>query len=452
MKKRVKKELPLVIILVILNIIVLLFITFSVYNFFSKEKFLMSPTETCIGTNIFNCGAAQDKLTCGLTYIGFGKYCKWNSPNLKGLFCINKPCSELTVENCGLYGCNLVSSDYCAPLYSGNNPADSTRFNIVFVGVGFQDINDLQNAAKRVIDMDGLASRKVSSSGLMQIPTFMNNKNKFNFWYINRFKQFSKIDKDTIWNELYQLGWLNDCQNVLPNRIIPVFIYPGQNIPGAPYASYGRMYVTLTDCISPKSNCNPANPYPNLQDANIHEVLHTIPCLYDEYGAWGNANPDGHQPLQFTGTLSGNQIYQFFKGTYQDCLNNAPWKNYFGQDCGVSKNTIDCFSSKLPIDFLDGIDIGDRFCKLPGMKCWKEIGRFEGGAYADTNIWRSSSGGVMRNPYTGQIIGNDYISKWDQEIVQKVINKGPAVGKKWDSSSAWNYGIDCDATTTEFYP
>ena len=43
MKKRVKKELPLIIILVILNLVVLLLITFSVYNYLIDEEILMSP-------------------------------------------------------------------------------------------------------------------------------------------------------------------------------------------------------------------------------------------------------------------------------------------------------------------------------------------------------------------------------------------------------------------------
>ena len=342
---------------------------------------------------------------------------------------------------------NLIS-DICLPVYEENNARDSGRFNIVFVGVGFTTSNDLKNSAKRVIDLENTAKNSVGSEGLMQIPVFKNNLNKFNFWYVNRVLTSSDNSPQGIWSILYQNNWIDDCQNILPNRVIPVFIYPGQNSSiGYPYASRGRSYVTLYDCIDERSNCN-SEAYPHLQNANIHELLHTIPCLEDEYGKWGSANPN-NQPFSFTGNLSTIGGLQFYVGdSYSDCIVNAPWKSMIGNNCGVN-GVIDCFQPECnqPLSFINGIDTGDSCCNS-GSECNLEIGCFEGGRYADKNIWRSSSGGILRNTYEGTSVGSDYLNLWDQEIIKKVISKGPAVDKIWKEEE--NYQLDCDVSSTGF--
>ena len=70
----------------------------------------------------------------------------------------------------------------CKEVYSNHNNATNTsRFNIVFVGVGFETTDDLNLASQRVIHLSGTAPSNVKSDGLMQIPVFKDYNNSFNF-------------------------------------------------------------------------------------------------------------------------------------------------------------------------------------------------------------------------------------------------------------------------------
>ena len=370
-----------------------------------------------------------DGKTCGYTY----HFCP------AGTTCTNGVCTIPPTP----------SLPSCIELYNGINvKTDSNRFNIVFVGMGFKSVDDLKVAAKRIVDIDGNSSSKTISDGLMQIPVFKNNQNKFNFWYVDYTRPFSSKDPQTISNELYNFYLIKSCQDILPNRVIPVFIYPGQiGSNDYPYASYGRNYVTLTDCLDSESNCN-GGDYPNLQNGNIHELLHTIPCLGDEYGSWGNnPQPSSMQAVDFNNVLTGNANLQFYVGSYNNCIINAPWKNMIGNGCGID-GIIDCFSNDCsqPLSYVNGVDTRPECC-ISGKDCGMEIGCFEGGLYSDKGIWRSSGGGVMRNIY-GKLNGEAYLNKWDQQIVSKVLAKGPAIGKVWKEGQ--NYDLDCDATTSDF--
>ena len=183
------------------------------------------------------------------------------------------------------------------------------------------------------------------------------------------------------------------------------------------------------------------------QQANIHELLHTIPCLGDEYGAFGNSYLNS---VLFSNELKGTSLYQFWKGnSYQECLNNAPWKDQIGNGCG-EPGVIDCFKEGClhPIKFTDGVDFNLNCCSL-GTDCFSEIGCFEGGLYSDTGIWRASSGSILRL-YFADFNNKNIINLQDQRIVQKVINKGPAIGKKWELLPIEDIQIDCDITLSQF--
>ncbi|MEK6936427.1 MAG: hypothetical protein AABW67_06585, partial [Nanoarchaeota archaeon] len=62
----------------------------------------------------------------------------------------------------------------CKEVYSNHNNATNTsRFNIVFVGVGFETTDDLNLASQRVIHLSGTAPSNVKSDGLI---TFLREK------------------------------------------------------------------------------------------------------------------------------------------------------------------------------------------------------------------------------------------------------------------------------------
>ena len=435
-KKMVRKKLAIIIAIVV----ILILAGVLIYNYYKQWVLLASLcTDTDGGRNYYVKGTVTTDITC-------------NQTTLKGAAIgVNYDCTrdgKFCSSGAGISP--GVFEPSCNEVYDGTNvKSDANTFNLVFIGNGFKNTDDLKAAAKRVINLDGTSKIQTLSDGFMQIPVFKNNQNRFNFWYVPSTKPFSSKDPQTVWNELYNFDLVSVCQDMLPNRVIPVFIYPGQgNGVGYPYASYGRYYVTLFDCIDSESTCL-GGDYPNLQNGNIHELLHTVPCLGDEYGAWGN-NPQGSmQSVEFNSVLIGNANLQFFVGDYKDCMANAPWvkDGYFGNGCG-NNGVVDCFDNSKcnqPISYVNGVDTQPGCC-LSGKDCTMEIGCFEGGLYSDKGIWRSSSGGVMRNPYVGKISGEAFLNEWDQEIVSRVIQKGPAIGKVWQEGQ--NYNLDCDGVTS----
>ena len=348
----------------------------------------------------------------------------------------------------------------CKEVYDNhNNATDASRFNIVFIGVGFETTNDLKQSAQRLLSLnnDTFYDVRVNNSGLMQIPIFKQYNESFNFWYVDRQKNFSDTSCLTISSELYQWEWIYDCQDMLPNRVIPIFNYP-HPYPTAycPAGSMGRRYTNIYDCVDARSDCN--NVFiPDLQNGNVHELLHTIPCLFDEYGTSGTIT----NPKPFTGELIHNQLLQFYVNEtpngYNECITNAPWEDHIGNGCGTD-GVIDCFDQSIsgcnvsaPIDFSFWGDTREDCC-LPGKNCTMEIACFRGGLSADVEIWRAASGTIMRNNYQGKRNGTSLIDEWDQNITERVIKKGPAIGKVWQRLNGWipNYQMDCDATTPLF--
>ena len=350
----------------------------------------------------------------------------------------------------------IACASTCGAVYANqNNATDSSRFNIVFVGVGFSSADDVRASAARVLDLDGTSTATTGAYGMMQVPVYAASKTKLNFWYVSHTTPFSSTSGATVWSELYRTDWLNECQTQLPNRVIPVFIYPRVASDGTnyPYASMGRKWVTLADCIASGSTCNDWEKW-TYQQSNVHEMQHTLPCLWDEYGAAGNANAS--TAVNWSGTLTGNATKQFWTGgSYASCLTSAPWKSQIGNGCGKD-GVVDCFKPECtqPISFANGIDFNENCC-LAGKDCLAEIGCFEGGAGADKGIWRATAGTVLRSPYYQNFTPSNLLSSHDQSIITQALSKGPAVGKTWSITGAEGtsgYALDCDVTRAGFEP
>ena len=351
---------------------------------------------------------------------------------------------------------SIACASTCSPVYvDQNNGTDASRFNIVFVGVGFSSVDDVRASAARVVDLDGASKASTGAYGMMQIPSYASAKSKLNFWYVSHTAPFSNTSGATVWNELYRTDWLNECQTQLPNRVIPVFIYPRVANDGTsyPYASMGRRWVTLADCFASGSTCSDWEKW-TYQQSNVHEMQHTLPCLWDEYGAAGNANAS--TAVNWSGTLTGNATSQFWAGSsYASCVNSSPWKSQIGNGCGKD-GVIDCFKPECtqPISFVNGIDFNENCC-LPGKDCLAEIGCFEGGAGADKGIWRATAGTLMRSPYYSNFTRGNSINSYDQSLITQALSKGPAVGKTWSVAGAdatAGYALDCDTTRAGFEP
>lgn len=84
--------------------------------------------------------------------------------------------------------CGSVSgNEECKPLIEGHNDLNSSRVNIVFIGLmpdivyeNISSIDYLKDLALRTIDYDG------TGVGIFSLEPFKSNKNGFNFWYVDR--------------------------------------------------------------------------------------------------------------------------------------------------------------------------------------------------------------------------------------------------------------------------
>jgi len=357
------------------------------------------------------------------------------------------------------------AADTCEDAVSGNNRADSSRFNLVFLGAGFANNPAFLAAIRRVVDLDGTARAQTGADGLLQTPVFQNARNRFNFLYVTGTQSWSTnppsfSEVDGALNA--RLGKVPVCQNLLPNRVVPVLLYR-QVVGGVgnyPYGSLARYKVTITDCDG-QANCSPSNP--REEQSSVHELQHTIGCLADEYGAFGDGSSNA---TTFQGTLAGNAgnnrnaELQFWLGnSYSACLQNAPWKAQIGNGCG-QPGVIDCFkpecintSTQPPtfnIPFSMGIDLRSDCC-LPGKPdCISEIACFQGGLFADKGIFRASAGTILRNVDFPPFTGATYLNPQDVSIINGVLQKGPAVGRHWRLDA--NFNLDCDMRDPGFVP
>ena len=88
-------------------------------------------------------------------------------------------------ENCDSDGidndCDGIVDECCAELYNGVNIKEADRINIVFVGFDYRNKTKFIEHAKQAINYDG----RSGGIGLMNLPVYRDNKNKFNFWYVN---------------------------------------------------------------------------------------------------------------------------------------------------------------------------------------------------------------------------------------------------------------------------
>jgi hypothetical protein len=243
------------------------------------------------------------------------------------------------------------------------------------------------------------------------------------------------------------------CQDEVPNRIIPIFLHP--EIPNGQFESFGRQSAVLSDChAGAPTECELLEA----QQGVVHELMHTVICLTDEYGRSGDGGTE--PPVPFNGQLSGMSALQLWAGdSYAQCLEQAPWSGEIGNGCGAP-GVVDCFkpecidaSSGMPIfnrTFRSGTDIREDCC-LPGQpNCISEVACFQGGLAADTGIFRATAGGVMRTErFTGYTPAN-YLGYWQSQLVDAILQKGPAIGLHWDPNPSFER--DCDPADPGFEP
>jgi hypothetical protein len=128
---------------------------------------------------------------------------------------------------------HLVSGDeYCNELIEGINNMNAARVNIVFIGL-MPDADYLRELALNAVDYDG------NNAGIFSLEPFKSNKDKFNFWYINKVEM---TEPKTYKNQVNSLRFL--CN--LDKKFIISFVGTGKPIKAtASYGGNAYIYVPL---------------------------------------------------------------------------------------------------------------------------------------------------------------------------------------------------------------
>lgn len=301
-----------------------------------------------------------------------------------------------------------VRENKCAELYPNLNNAKADRLNLIFVG-GDQNIEPFVEYIKEFIDING------QKKGLFSLDPFnkSGNKNKFNFWYVNKrvkfdvstksFQQMTPEERNMVMTSLHALR--DEC--ILPNRYTYYFPALNQQINSGFGPDSEAMLFTGGKPIEDFLN-NPEDL--NIKGA-IHESGHLIGHLWDEYfygtDTWADT---GASPLAEVTNIfiDKNDVVNEINTTIEACLKNTHWKKMLGNGCGQD-GIVDC---------INGLELssGPPICK-PGINlsdCYNEVYCYEGATY-EKNSFRPIYSGIMKNygieNYSYGPIGAYYIQK-----------------------------------------
>jgi len=237
--------------------------------------------------------------------------------------------------------------DKCKDLSVSNwhsNDKNANRINLVFMGIGYSNINTVKELAKSIIDYNG------TNKGLFYFEPFNNsyNKNKFNFWYIDEIGVVSPT-----WSlELERERLQNYC--LVKNYYSVVLV----NEPFRSYAFFGPNAHTAISWLENGSS---------QKIVAVHELGHLIGNLNDEYIEY--IKP----PISMRDNWTKSNIYTEYGGndvSIQSCASNTWWSYRVGQGCGYSSQ-VDCIKSAIFIKYtfmgqnpVSGVSSTDR----PGVK------------------------------------------------------------------------------------
>ncbi len=248
----------------------------------------------------------------------------------------------------------------CKEVIEGHNDENSNRVNVVFVGIGYNDVDKFRKVMLDSIDFDG------SKGGIFSQEPFKSNKEEFNFWYVTKLKE-DKMSCGSIKSNDWQL-----CMD--PVKKLASFCAVSNKYKIGLFNSDFRSSAPLeTSLVSATDKDTPR--------VVTHEFGHAFGLLDDEY-------------------IEGNVIFEessfvgknVFLGTSDRCLERAGWKNFMGNGCGED-GTIDCISDYNPSS-------EEIKCTKKGKACHIEIGCFEGVRGYDKDGFRPTYNSIMRDHET----------------------------------------------------
>lgn len=220
--------------------------------------------------------------------------------------------------------------------------------------------------AKLMIDYNG------ENYGLLSVPPYKNNLDKFNFWYVDKLGSLSECDK---YNQCHSSESLEDSC-LFSNSYLTQVI----DLPFRSSAGYG-LKVKLSHPLI-------GTEYGALDGPRrfTHEFTHQFANLGDEYLEHTGTSPPGY---------SRKNCYP--SPSQQECLNNVTWKSLIGTGCG-EEGIIDCQQDD------------------PNYRI--EVGCFEG-CYFQYGIYSSTRNSIMRHynyaPYS--------FGSWNEKLIKEEIDK-----------------------------
>ena len=258
----------------------------------------------------------------------------------------------------------------CVEAIDNYNNISQNRINILFAGFNYENFENYKFIIDSAIDIDS------NNYGILSVEPFKSNKNKFNFWYVDKIEYIEPVNKALIGNKLVNLkcafpithpiGLINapaadsKISSGSYGRYTTIGIREHENYSFIDCSAYDlnkdrcidikdaqmekeikkKVDVEFTQCFNVAWGCDFENPqeekiipYINDMKLLLHEFGHGFGLLGDEY-----VTPKASLNYPNDTTYFAGNCYPAI--SEKECLNNAPWKELFDEDC--NKENSDC--------------------------------------------------------------------------------------------------------------
>ncbi len=259
-----------------------------------------------------------------------------------------------------------AQTQLCKEFIPGNNNAQDRRINLVFVGIGYNQMNDFIQIVNESVDWSG------GGVGIFSREPFKSNKNAFNVWYVDALS--------TPWNVQCGSGSsyarnAQQCEGER-NKLAGACVFPNRYV----FGMYNQASPTLTFYAllgGDSVNLFPASLFGtysvNKTKLVVHELGHMFGYLGDEYQASSSLRPSSV-------SASERNIKNCVHADYAQCIDPATnyWQRLVGDGCGAP-GVVDCSPSN-PLSALEVKGCVLQECEYP-------------------NSWRPNENTIMRHQY-----------------------------------------------------
>jgi hypothetical protein len=263
----------------------------------------------------------------------------------------------------------------CEEVVPGHNKAGADRLNLVFAGINYQKPEDVKKLAEFVLDLEG------EHLGLFSLEPFKSNKERFNFWYVN--ETVSVSVPSIYWGELPvdKIVEIREKTDELLKKCVlsNKYMYRVYNLSGPDNAVLG-VNGKVELFLRYHGTFGGGEP-----QIFVHESVHLIGELYDEYVRGGGKSKD--IALRELSENKNNLWvdYDDFRidedTTLSECIQNAHWNDIIGDGCGED-GVVDCIQNlsfmiyKLYFDSNHNLtkikyvmELDDRICDISSGSC-----------------------------------------------------------------------------------